>query len=224
MKEIIYTGKGVYTIGDIAAFTGAKNNNIRNWIQRNGSRGLIKSEYGLVENVYGLSFLDLVEIMTINEFRRRGVSLQTVRKAYNHVRTFFNSDRPFTIKTFLTDGRGVWVEINYEERDPHLLDILSSQYELKRISENFLDTIDFSENGISERWWPMNRDHPIVIDPRRSFGQPIVSDEGVPTLVLAHTAKAEGSARKAAHWYGVSLESAECAYEYETKITLRVAA
>lgn len=224
MKELIYTGKGVYTISDIAAFTGARNNNIRNWIQHNGNKGFIKSEYGMVENVYGLSFLDLVEVMTINEFRKRGVSLQTVRKAYNHVRILFHSDRPFTIKTFLTDGRGVWAKINNDEGDPRLLDILSSQYELKKISENFLDTIDFSDNGISERWWPMNRDHPIVIDPKRSFGQPIVPDEGVPTLALAHTAKAEGSVRKAAHWYGVSKESAKCAYEYETNITQRVAA
>lgn len=44
----------------------------------------------------------------------------------------------------------------------------------------------------------------IVIDPQRSFGQPIAAEYGVPTVALAEAVKSEGSVDHVARLYEVS--------------------
>ena len=44
----------------------------------------------------------------------------------------------------------------------------------------------------------------MVLDPARSFGQPIAAQSGVPTIVLFDAVKSEGSIKAAARVYEVS--------------------
>ena len=64
----------------------------------------------------------------------------------------------------------------------------------------------------------MGKSHRVVLDPCRNFGQPIISDEGVPTNVLARSVKANGSVEKVALWFEVSVRSVREAIEFEKRI------
>jgi uncharacterized protein (DUF433 family) len=63
------------------------------------------------------------------------------------------------------------------------------------------------------RWWPLGPSAPVVIDPARSFGQPIVSTRGIPTAVLAGAGAAEGPAAKVAWLYDVTLQAVHAAVD-----------
>jgi len=54
-----------------------------------------------------------------------------------------------------------------------------------------------------------------VLDPRRSFGRPIVALHGVPTEVLACAARACGSVNEVSRWYEVPEAEIEDAVEFE---------
>jgi uncharacterized protein (DUF433 family) len=58
----------------------------------------------------------------------------------------------------------------------------------------------------------------VLLDPRRSFGQPIVSRSGVPTVILDRAAKAAGSVREVAAWYEVDRAEVQDAVEFEEKL------
>jgi uncharacterized protein (DUF433 family) len=59
------------------------------------------------------------------------------------------------------------------------------------------------EGDIVARWRPYKGKRSIVVDPARSFGQPVATDSGVPTVALADAFHAEGSAAVVAALYEV---------------------
>ncbi len=77
--------------------------------------------------------------------------------------------------------------------------------------------IDFDKNQ-AERWWPLGRRKQVVIDPKRSFGQPIVNEGGVPTVVLADAYRAERSIKRVVAWFDVGKAAVRDAVEYERKL------
>lgn len=223
-----YIGKGIYTIPDASKLTRVSSQRIRNWIRsrmnNHVSSVLVETDYGITKGNYGLSFHDMIEILTIGAFRKYGVSLQLIRKVHSKSCEDFNTSHPFAINRFWTDGKDIWLDMAKTSNDAKLIHILSDQIELRKITLGFLDLIDFTDDGVSYRWWPLNRDDHVVIDPRRSFGQPVVKKEGVPTIVLANAVKAEDSIDKVAKWYEVDPLAIESAYRYETTYTNRLAA
>ena len=70
----------------------------------------------------------------------------------------------------------------------------------------------------------MGEKREIVIDPKRSFGQPIVSDGGVPTTVLVDAVEAEGSIAKVASLFALLQQSVRAALRYEKRLADRLVA
>jgi uncharacterized protein (DUF433 family) len=84
--------------------------------------------------------------------------------------------------------------------------------------------VEFSADEMPARWWPMGQQGTVVIDPTRSFGQPIVSDGGVPTTVLADAVEAEGSIAKVALLFRLPQYSVRAALRFEKRLADRLAA
>ena len=57
-----------------------------------------------------------------------------------------------------------------------------------------------------------------VLDPKRNFGQPILADEGVPTLILARAVQSTRSISELASWYEVPEKSIADAIEFEKRL------
>jgi len=220
-------GLGVYSVPEAARLTGVSASRIRRWLQgysynAGGAartslplwRQQIASEGSLI-----LSFRDLLEVRFIDAFRRHGVSWKAIRRAAECAAEIVQDSYPFSTRRFKTDGRSIFAEIVQETGDESLLDLVKSQYEFKSIVEPFLfEGLEFSTLGIEPvRWWPLGTDRRVVIDPERSFGQPIVDPESVPTSVLARAFRAEGSVQGVARWYMVDPKSVEDAVEFEAQ-------
>ncbi|MGH7953430.1 MAG: DUF433 domain-containing protein [Limisphaerales bacterium] len=58
-------------------------------------------------------------------------------------------------------------------------------------------------------------EHPVVVDPRKNFGQPTIVTDGIPTQTLARSFKANGSFEEVARWYEISPKSVQEAVDYE---------
>jgi uncharacterized protein (DUF433 family) len=218
-------GLGVYSVPEAARLTGVSSSRIRRWLQgysyaSGGAshaspplwRQQIASEDSLI-----LSFRDMLEVRFVDAFRRHGVSWKAIRVAAECAAEIIHDSYPFSTRRFKTDGRSIFAEIVQETGDESLLDLVRSQYEFKSIVEPFLfEGLEFSAVGIEPvRWWPLGMNRRVVIDPERSFGQPIVDPESVPTTVLARAFRAEGSIQAVARWYMVDPKSVEDAVEFE---------
>ena len=64
----------------------------------------------------------------------------------------------------------------------------------------------------------MSRTRRVVIDPTRSFGQPIVNTGGVPTAVIFRSFRAEDSVARVAAWYDIHERDVRDAIEFEKRL------
>jgi uncharacterized protein (DUF433 family) len=217
-------GHGIYTIPDASRLTGVPASSIRRWTLgyeyvRHGERrrlpAIVRPQLDSVDDVPALSFLDLQELRFLHAFRTHGVSWHTLRLAHERARQLIGRPHPFATGQFKTDGRRILTEVAGASRDSALVDIVQRQLVFKRIIERYLRGLEFEED-VAARWFP-HGSRRVVLDPERRFGQPITTREGVPTLVLAKTYKAEQSFAKVARWYQVEIASVRAAVEFESR-------
>jgi hypothetical protein len=87
------------------------------------------------------------------------------------------------VATVRTDGRTIFAEIVDQAGEPQLLDLVKSQFAFQRvIGPSLYAGVEFANRDMPVHWWLLGRQSPIVIDPARNFGQPIVSTGGIGQL------------------------------------------
>lgn len=226
-------GIGLYTPAEAGRLVHVTSAKISRWLKGHRVDGqfypaLWKSEVSLGDNKLYLGFRDLMEVRVAAAFIQAGVSAIKVRAAIGLARDVIGRDHPLSTHQFRTDGREIFLQLAQEDADgqeqQRLLNLFRRQYEFKGFLDPLLKTVDFGHDGSPLVWWPAGRRLNVVIDPARSFGQPIDSISSVPTSVLAAAAKMHGNVRKAARDYDVSETSVRHALEFETSMEQRLAA
>lgn len=206
-----FVGVGLYSLADAAVLLKAPPRNLRRWMggyayERGGkSRNvppLWVPDIPKIDDDIELSFRDLIELRFVRAFLEKGIGLKAVRNCLEYARVCIQSERPFSSGRFRTDGQTIFLESLEAAREPKLLDLKKKQYVFSRVVEQSFKDLDL-EDDIVARWRPYRGKDSIVVDPTRSFGQPVASASGVPTIVLADAVKAEGSQSRVAALYEV---------------------
>jgi uncharacterized protein (DUF433 family) len=219
-------GRGVYTLAEASLLTDVNRHRISRWTRGytfsyHGSRqtmpAIIGRDLEALESPI-LTFADLIEIRFLDAFRREGVSSKALRIASQRAKEYLGRHHPFSTQIFKSDGRTILAEITKDTGDKVFLDIVNDQYVFETVIGAYLYSgLDFNDLKEPTRWWPIGRDRAVVIDPRRSFGAPIVTKGGIPTKILNSAVNAEKSIEFVAKWYGVEVNEVKDAVQFESK-------
>lgn len=168
-----------------------------------------------------LSFVNLVEVHVLHAIRHvHGVKLRKVRSALGYVMRQFDSQHPLATEQFQTDG----IDLFIEKLGNLIVASHEGQIALRSEFESHLKRIEHDTEGIAARLFPFTRpshvDQPkiIVIDPRISFGRPVISGSGVPTSIILERYLAGESMNHLAEDYRRSLPEIEEAVRCETSL------
>lgn len=169
-----------------------------------------------------VSFANLCELHVLSAIRRHHkISLSKVRDSVEYVRSQLGADRPLIDRQFHTNGVDLFVE-----HASHLLNVSKQGQEaLRGDFELALARIERDRNGSPIRLFPFSRssvsgaEQPksIVIDPRLSFGRPVLSGVAVPTEVIVDRFRAGDSVAEMAKDYGVDEKEIEEALRFEQR-------
>lgn len=173
-----------------------------------------------------LSFLNLVEAHVLDGIRRHhGVTLQNVRKALVYLEKHFPSEHPLADRRFETDGLDLFIE-QYGK----LINISrEGQVTMRDLVAAYLRRVERDPKGVPIRLFPYTRhrepEEPmsVVIDPRVSFGRPVLAGTGIATEIVAERYKAGKSMDDLADDYGRRREEIEEAIRYELQVQPRAA-
>ncbi|WP_072622729.1 DUF433 domain-containing protein [Spirulina major] len=133
-----------------------------------------------------LSFNNLLEGHILRVIREtHGIPLSNVRGAIDYLGQKFNTSHPLIHNQFKTDG----VDLFMEHADLLINVSRAGQLAIRAVIQDLLKRIEWEDN-IAVRLYPFisptdPADKIISIDPRYSFGKPIITATGVPTDVLA---------------------------------------
>lgn len=222
-------GVGIYTVPEAARLTHIHPARIRRWIkgytfpQRDGRKGysapVWQHDLSEMGGTVALSFKDLIEVRFIDAFLKHGVSWKHIREAAEYAANLLEASHPFQTRTFKTDGKKILAQLVHETGDTSLLELVQGQYALEDVVEPYLyEGLEFADSENVDRWYPMNDNRTVVIDPDLSFGQPVILPEAVPTSVLAKAVESEDSVDRVARWFMIDREAVEDAVRFEHQL------
>lgn len=201
---------GIFTVQEAADLVGIRARLARAWVagQKGKQEPVIDSQLGLVSGKVAISFTNLMELRFIAAFHKEGVRLEDIRFILNEAKEFLNHPHPAATKLFFqTDGRKIFGMVDRTSGDKVLYDLAARNYAMFPIIQHSLKKdVEFDPKGNAVLWYPRRDIAPhVIVDPRLSFGRPVLKKSRIPAETLAEAVEAEGSAQSVADLYEVPL-------------------
>lgn len=165
-----------------------------------------------------LSFHNLVEAHVLRALRvAHRVPMREIRAALNYAEQHFDIDRLLIRKDLKAAPGNLFLE-----KYGHLINLgRAGQLAMKRVLDAHLQSIEHDLEGLPCRFYPLRAEHSlaapklIVINPRISFGRPVLSSHSVSTAAIADRIDAGESIEDVARDYGLANDEVEEAIIYE---------
>ena len=200
-----------YSVPEAALYLRLPKSTLRAWIGRQiNFKPLIAPAQ---EKPLALSFINLIEAYVLASIRREyRLSMSKIRKGLDFISQMYPSDNPLAEKDFETDGLSLFL------RETGLVyDISrgSGQIVLEDVVKEYMQRIERDLHGLPIKLYPFSGtgkpDEPrsILIDPKISFGRPILSNTSVPVEIIVERYRAGESMRELAGDYECNQEKIE---------------
>lgn len=159
-----------------------------------------------------VNFYTLIEFYTFYQLRKEGISAQMIKKAHQKIGVELNTPYPFA-KNILTDGKKIWYEFleNLVNADG------KQQIVIKPILLPFLTKIEFNQDNIADKYFPLNKSKAVVIDPRFQFGQPTITGTAIKVETIVQLYNGGESQKNIAALYDLKPAQVKDAIAYHIK-------
>lgn len=212
-------GVGAYTVAEAARYARMPVATLNRWFFGHGKHAPLR-EAGL-DGRFGkrITFTDFVEALAIRSLRADyGVRLTTIREAIGNAKERYGINTPFARKDHRTVVIGRELHIFLEEDPENPVGLTGRDLDQKSMRpciEAYMRDLEFDHDGMARLYRAFTfGDEQVVLDPARSFGEPILRAHGYPAETLWRAAVAEGGFEAAADLYEVPAEAVETAYRY----------
>lgn len=205
-------GEGIYSVSDISFLLKLPKAKVRRWLNtfwndRFAQKYNTEYSWG-VGRAKATNFHILIEFYVFYQLREAGVSVSTIVTAHEEMAKKFKTPYPFASARLLTDGKNILYSI---QDGTTVRANKSKQIVFREIIEDFYKRIDFSEDQLAERFYPLGKDHHIVVDPSHQFGQPTVENTNILAQTIYDMHRAGESDEFLARLYDLPLSSVEAA-------------
>ncbi|MFQ5879965.1 MAG: DUF433 domain-containing protein [Dehalococcoidia bacterium] len=160
---------------------------------------------------YGVSFLELIELVAIGGLKGLGFSLLDIREVVTNCQELFHSKHPLAMHDFKVGGRDVFVQTS-----GGLAEVLrkKGQQAWYEVLSPFLATLEY-EGPLARRWWPAEAKGMVVVDPDYGFGFPVIKNSGVRTEIILERFQAGDFRDQIAEDFNITSNEVEYALQFE---------
>jgi uncharacterized protein (DUF433 family) len=181
----IKLGNGIYSIPDLALILQLPQQKVRRWLNnfwdlRLGNKYEGRYSWGNGREK-ATNFLTLIEFYVFYQLRENKVSAKTILEAHELMAQQLNTPYPFASAEVLTEGRNIFYTL---QDGTTLYADKSRQIVIKKAIESFCRKIEFSNEKLAKRYWPLGKNHEIVVDPQHQFGQPVINGTNINASVI----------------------------------------
>lgn len=218
LADFVTKGSGLYTAREAACYAEMPVQTLKNWFLDEGNIERVREPQISPENGLYLTFLDLIEAVTIRQLRtQRQVTLRAIREAISIAYNRWGDSHPFGHKDYkiMTNNREIVV---WQKCEQNPIEVSGRSRGATYFSE-FKGIYDFLEyDGLSPVPALYNAgkfaNKTITIDPNTLLGRPRVRGASVSAPALYKAALAEGSDELAAQLYDVDIETVKASRIY----------
>jgi uncharacterized protein (DUF433 family) len=159
-----------------------------------------------------VSFVDLMEVAAVSKLRQKQFSYRRIRQINSYCRLHLKVPRPLVTERFKIVGEDIFLAADFGV----LLNVGREAGALawREVLEPFLEDVEY-ENEVARRWWPLGRNHMVVIDPDYGFGLPVIEGTGTRTEIIAERYRAGDSTEEITYDFAVTPDQIQDALRWE---------
>ena len=210
-------GIGIYTVTEIARILNFPRKKVERWLREYWD-GELGSEYAdnyswKTENSKAVGFHTLIEFYVMVQFTQAGVKTRKLLDAHKTLAKWYDTPFPFAQKEVLANMKTDKKHIYFQKGDDLITLDNTKQFNLRFI-EIFFKNIEFDNNQLAARLWPLGKEKSIVIDPKRKFGHPVIDEHNIYPETINNHIKAGDPAKYVAYVYEITEQQVADAVEY----------
>lgn len=209
-------GEGIYLAKDISAILNLDILKVNRWLTSywNGSLGNgIKYTFG--EKYKAVNFYSLIEFYTFYKLREKNVSVNQIKMLHDRLSELHNTPYPFAVSCDIFVSNTKKKNLLYYDHLGSLLDLNpKNQFSFSFLNQ-FLEKIEFDDDNIASRFFPLNKSKNIVVDPKRQFGQPIINGTNIRTNTIFNLYKGGERIEDICSLYDIQKAAVRDAIKYE---------
>lgn len=198
MKDIMQTkpmlGTGIYTVPDIATILRLPYAKINRWINsfwddKFGQQYGAKYSWN-IDLTRAVNFFTLIEIYTFYQLSQSGIATKEILKAHQILADQIHTPYPFANKYILDGLRTDGKKVIFEQKDGIIYSVDKHKQTYLNFIKEFYKNLDFGNDSLAVRLWPLGKEKAIVCDPHHQFGLPVVAGTNINVEALYELYKA----------------------------------
>ncbi len=210
-------GLGIYTASEIAQILRVPYRKVYTWMNKYWD-GKLGKEYGSkyswqIDGTRAVSFHTFIEFYIMMRFSEAGVKPKQVLQAHSELVKMYNTAFPFALKEVLEgikcDGKHVFLKTK-----KGIIELNGTKQFNLTIIQMFFVNLDFDNDNLASRFWPMGKKKSILVDPERRFGHPVIDGKNIFPEVIYNHHNAGDPIKYIAHIYELSEDEVNHALEY----------
>jgi uncharacterized protein (DUF433 family) len=211
-------GTGIYTIPDIAMILRLPYAKINRWINifwndKFGQKYGVKYSWA-VDLTRAVNFFTLIEIYTFYQLSQSGLVSKEILNAHEILSEKYQTPYPFANEEILHCLRSDGGKVIFEQDDGVIYSVDKHKQTYLNFIKEFYKNLDFGNDSLAVRLWPLGKEKSIVCDPHHQFGQPVISGTNILADVISDLYKGGDSIKFIAKTYGIKISQVKDAIEY----------
>lgn len=211
-------GEGIYLIKDVAKILKIDYEKTYRWIVGYWGLGGLdentKYTFGEVGN-RAINFYSLIEFYTFFKLREQGASSSQIKKLHSALSLLHKTKYPFAVSHyFLIDNKRKLKPIYYEFSQNLVKLDKKHQFSFKFI-EDFLQKIEFGDDNLATRFFPLHNSKSVVVDPNHQFGQPVINGTNIKTQTIFSLYHGGEKIEDISKLYNISVKQVEDAVNFQ---------
>lgn len=182
-----HLGEGIYLVKDVSQILHLDYELCRRWILGYWDSSL-KENFSYVFGEKGnraINFYSLIEFYTFYKLREKGIGATAIRKLHEDLSINFKTPYPFAFAyDYYIESRKHKKFVIIDIIDGLLKNDGKKKLYLNFYLDEFLEKVEFGDNNVAKRFFPLGKDKNVVVDPKHQFGQPIVNGTNIKTQTI----------------------------------------
>ena len=211
-------GTGIYTLPDLARILNLDYHKVQRilneyWDKRFAEEFSEKYSW-TVGKSKAVSFHTLVEFYIFYQLKESGVSTQSILKAHKELSQIFNTPFPFA-KSEILDGINCFgKKIVFQMNNDEIIDLDSTKQLNLKFIKNFMHKLEFDNNSLAMRLYPLGKKNSVIVDPKHQFGQPTIQGTNLFPETIFNLYKKKETKKFIASSYDISVKQVNDAIDY----------
>ncbi len=183
-------GTGIYTASEIAKILRVPYRTVYTWMNKYWD-GKIGNDFGSkyswdINGTRAVSFHTFIEFYVMMRFSEAGVKPKQVLEAHRELSKMYSTAFPFARKEVLSniksDGKLI-----YLKKVEGIIELNGTKQFNLSLIELFFINLEFDNDNLASRFWPIGREKSILVDPKRRFGHPVIDGKNIfPEIIFKH--------------------------------------